>query len=276
MNVVERAYRFLNLLSIDIAIGAIACGMYFAWVLHVHVRPYALASLGITVWIIYTADHLLDAWKVKGRASTERHRFHQDHFRTLVVLLTMAVVIDFILIFFIKRPVLFAGLYMIGFVVVYLLFHNKLTFLKEFFVALLYCVGVLLPSLTVTDVSLEMKHYLLFISFFMLALINLLLFSLFDRKDDEKDKRQSFVTLFGEGSTRGTITILSSINMLLVFYLFSEWNETLVVIIPFLMSTVLMTIMIFSRWFERNNRYRLLGDAVFLLPLLYVVGEMPY
>jgi hypothetical protein len=276
MNVIERAYRFLNLLSIDIAIGAIACGMYFAWVLHVHVRPYALASLGITVWIIYTADHLLDAWKVKGRASTERHRFHQDNFTILVVLLTIAIVIDFILIFFIKRPVLFAGLYMIGLVVVYLLFHNKLTFLKEFFVALLYCIGVLLPSLTVTDVPIEMKHHVLFTSFFLMALINLLLFSLFDRKNDEKDKRQSFVTLFGERNTRTVIIILSSVNMTLLFYLFFGWNETLVVIIPFVMSIALTIIMIFSKWFEKNSRYRLLGDAIFLFPLLYVAGEMPY
>jgi 4-hydroxybenzoate polyprenyltransferase len=185
-------------------------------------------------------------------------------------------VIDFILIFFIKRPVLFAGLYMIGLVVVYLLFHNKLTFLKEFFVALLYCVGVLLPSLTVTNVSLEMKHYILFISFFLLALINLLLFSLFDRKNDENDKRQSFVTLFGERNTRTIITMIASIDILLLFYLFSEWSETLVVIIPFLMSTLLISIMIFNRWFETNSRYRLLGDAVFLLPLLYIVGEVPY
>jgi hypothetical protein len=276
MKAIEKAYRFLNLLSIDIAIGAIACGMYFAWVLHVHVRPYALASLGITVWIIYTADHLLDAWKVKGRASTERHRFHQDHFRILVVLMTIAIGTDFILIFFIKRPVLFAGLYMIALVVVYLLFHNKLTFLKEVFVALLYCVGVLLPSLTVTDVSLEIRHYILFISFFLLALINLLLFSLFDRRNDEKDKRQSFVTLFGERNTRSAIIIFSSVNMLLLFYLFFEWNGTLVVIIPLLMNTVLVIIMIFNRWFETNSRYRLLGDAIFLLPLLYVAGEMPY
>jgi hypothetical protein len=276
MNAIEKAYRFLNLLSIDIAIGAIACGMYFAWLLDVHVRPYALASLGITVWIIYTADHLLDAWKVKVRASTERHRFHQDHFRTLVVLVTVAILIDFILIFFIKRPVLFAGLYMIALVVVYLLFHNKLTFLKEFFVALLYCVGVLLPSLTVTDVSLEMSHHILFVSFFLLALINLLLFSLFDKTNDEKDKRQSFVTLFGERTTRRIIIVLSSVNMLLLFYLFFKWNQMLVVVIPFLMNTALIIIMIFNRWFEKNGRYRLLGDAIFLLPLLYLAGEMPY
>jgi hypothetical protein len=276
MKAIEKAYRFLNLLSIDIAIGSIACGMYFAWVLHVHVRPYALASLGITVWIIYTADHLLDAWKVKGRASTERHRFHQDHFRILVVLVTAAILIDFILIFFIKRPVLFAGLYMIALVVVYLLFHNKLTFLKEFFVALLYCVGVLLPSLTVTDVSLETKHHILFVSFFLLALINLLLFSLFDKTNDEKDKRQSFVTLFGERNTRRIITILSGVNMLLLFYLFYKWNQMLVVVIPFLMSTALIIIIAFYRWFEKNSRYRLLGDAIFLLPLLYQAGEMPY
>jgi 4-hydroxybenzoate polyprenyltransferase len=110
----------------------------------------------------------------------------------------------------------------------------------------------------------------------MLALINLLLFSLFDKKDDEKDKRQSFVTLSGERATRWIIIVLSSANMLLLSYLFFKWNETLVVIIPFLMNTALIIIMIFNRWFEKNSRYRLLGDAIFLLPLLYLAGEMPY
>lgn len=276
MNVIEKAYRFLNLLSIDIAIGAIACGMYFAWVLQVHVRPYAVASLGITVWIIYTADHLLDAWKVKGRASTERHRFHQDHFRVLTALVITAGVIDFILIFFIKRPVLYAGLYMIALVIVYLLFHNKLTFLKEVFVAVVYCVGVLLPSLTVTEVELEMKHYLLIISFFLIALINLLLFSLFDRYDDEQDKRQSFVTLFGELHSRTVIAALSIINLVLLLYLFSQWKEMLVVIIPLVMSLFLIIIMIFKNWFAINSRYRLLGDAVFLIPFLCYSGEALY
>lgn len=275
MNLLAKAYRLLNLLSIDIAIGAIGCGLYFAWVLQVLIRPYAVASLGITVWIIYTADHLLDAWKVKGRASTERHRFHQDHFRTLVALIVIVTVIDFVLIFFIKRPVLFAGLYMIAIVAVYLLFHSKLKFFKEVFVALVYCLGVLLPSLTVTDVSLTGKHYLLIASFFLVALINLLLFSLFDRKNDEQDKRQSFVTLFGEQHTRRMIVMLFIINTMLLSYLLFQWDEILVALIPLLMSSVLMAIMIFRGWFEFNSRYRLLGDAVFLLPYICLWMSCP-
>ncbi len=271
-----KAYRFLNLLSIDIAVGAIAGALYFAWVLHVQVRPHAIASLGVTVWVIYTADHLLDAWKVKGRASTDRHRFHQDHFQILVVLLVVAMVVVFILILYIKRPVFFAGLFIIAIVALYLLFHNKLRFLKEVFVALLYCVGVLLPSVTVTEVPLTASYYALFSSFFLLALINLLLFSLFDRKDDEIDKRQSFVTIVGEPTTRRMINALSIVNTVLLCYLLWQWTIALVVIILIVMSIILGLIMVFKKWFEINSRYRLIGDAIFLIPLLHLLGNSPY
>lgn len=276
MALIAKAYRLLNLLSIDIAAGAIACALYFAWVLQVHVRPYAIASLGITVWIIYTADHLLDAWKVKGRASTDRHRFHQDHFRILSAFVFAAIVADCVLIFFIKRAVFFAGIYIIALVALYLLFHNKLRFLKEVFVALLYCVGVLLPSLTVTEITVSIQHYMLFAVFFLLALINLLLFSLFDRRDDEKDHRQSFVTLAGEYNTQVVINVLIALNAVLLGYLFTQSNAILIVIIPALMSVLLTLIMIFRKWFAIESRYRLLGDAVFLLPLISLLAESLY
>src|SRR5687768_5623813 len=142
MGIAIRFYRLLNILSIDIALGAMICSRFLALLLDVAPRPYAMASLGLTVWIIYTADHLLDARRVRGAASTERHRFHQRHFTMLSVVVAAAVVIDAVLILFIRRQVLYSGVLIMAIVGLYLLFHNRLIFLKEVFVALLYCLGV--------------------------------------------------------------------------------------------------------------------------------------
>ncbi len=80
----SRLYGLLNLLSIDVAIGAVCCALFFGRLLQVDILPYGLITLGLTVWVIYCADHLFDAARLKGRASTRRHQFHQDHFWLLV------------------------------------------------------------------------------------------------------------------------------------------------------------------------------------------------
>ena len=103
------AYRFLNMLSIDVALGAVVCGAFFARIVDIHVRPQGLAALGITVWIIYTVDHLLDVRRMRQEASTERHLFHQRHLRTLSVWVIVAIVLDTIMVLFIRREVFVWG-----------------------------------------------------------------------------------------------------------------------------------------------------------------------
>jgi len=62
----------------------VICASFFARLLDVAILPQGLISLGLTVWIIYTADHLLDAKKFKNKMRlTERHRFHQRHFKVI-------------------------------------------------------------------------------------------------------------------------------------------------------------------------------------------------
>lgn len=271
MNSLLRIYRFINLLSFDIAAGAIAGAIYFATLLQVKVRPYGFISLGMTVWIIYTADHLLDARKVKGVASTRRHRFHQDNFNVLTTLIAIALVADMIMIFFIKRPVLYAGFFVSAAVGLYLVLHRKLTFLKELFVAALYCTGILLPSLTVTTLPLMEVHYMLFLVFFNTALANLLLFSWFDRYHDRADQHQSFVTILGEQKTIVVTTILFGANLCLCVYGVATSLDPIAFVIPLLMNTTLLSIFWAHQWFALKDRYRLLGDAVFLMPFLYLL-----
>ena len=74
-----RLYRILNTLSLDVSIGAVISAMFFAEVLQVKILPYGLATLALTVWIIYTIDHLRDARAIGTKASTARHLFHQHY-----------------------------------------------------------------------------------------------------------------------------------------------------------------------------------------------------
>src|SRR5205085_1124608 len=115
------AYRFVNLLSIDIAAGAVVGAAFFARILQVRLYSQAYLVLGLTVWIIYSSDHLLDAWRLKGPASTERHLFHQRNFRALFVLVMMACLADFTLAMFIRRQVMIPGVVMAVACGVYLL-----------------------------------------------------------------------------------------------------------------------------------------------------------
>jgi hypothetical protein len=266
-----RLYRYLNLLSLDIAAGAVAGACYFARILEVQVRMYALASLGLTVWIIYTADHLLDARKIPGQASTERHRFHQRNFRTLLVAVILAALADFILILFIRKMVLYGGVLMLVIVSLYLLLNRRLARLKEVVVALLYCSGVLLPSLMVTTVALQRTDYILFLLFFTTALINLLMFSWFDREYDVADRHQSFVTLTGSRQTVVLLQTLFAVNAALCIYGLIWAPNGVAFTIPLTMNAVLALIFVFRRWFSRYDRFRLLGDAAFLLPFLYLL-----
>src|SRR5882724_5927551 len=149
MDKLFRAYRLLNILSLDVAAGAIVSALFFAKIFQVVILPYGMISLGLTVWIIYTADHLIDAREIKQPASTERHRFHQRYFKPLFILLIIAGGIDATQLFFIRKTVFFEGLGLAFLIVVYFLLQRHLRFLKEIIGAVLYTGGVVLIPFSV-------------------------------------------------------------------------------------------------------------------------------
>jgi 4-hydroxybenzoate polyprenyltransferase len=273
MGAFVRLYKYFNLLSIDIAIGTVAGASFFASLLEVAVRPYAYLSLGITVWIIYTTDHLFDARKIKTVASTARHRFHQRNFNVLSVFVLLAIAVDLVLILFVKKPVLYGGFLIASVVGLYLIVHRQLAFLKEAVVATLYSAGILLPSVTVTSTDLSPDHYILFVLFFTTALINLLMFSWFDLKNDLADETQSFVTVMGDKRTLRVLWLIFMLNAALCIYFLYERQHINHAIIIIVMNATLLIILVFRKWFVSHDRYRLLGDAVFLFPFIGILLE---
>lgn len=270
MTSLNRFYRLLNILSIDVVLGAVCCGAWFANYFGVELKVYALICLGLTVWVIYSADHLLDAVKVKGEASTLRHRFHQKHFKTLVILLLLAGMADFILLFFIRARILQAGVFLICVVGIYLLVSRWLTYLKEIVVAGLYCGGVLLPALSLIEKRLVVADGFLLLCFFITALINVIMFAWFDHELDVRDGNNSFSTKFGKNFTKQLLIMLFVIQLIL-FILLMVMGSFIPLLVWSSMNGILFVLFIRSHKFKKAEYYRLLGDAVFLIPALFLL-----
>jgi hypothetical protein len=264
-------YRIFNILSLDIVAGSMLSALFFARIFDVVILPYGLIALGLTVWCIYTADHLRDAKNIKTKASTDRHRFHQKHFKTILIVLIVAVFINLVDIFFIRKQVLEWGLLLSISVCAYLIIQRYLRFLKEIFVAILYTCGVLLPSISVTSSQVSLHHLALIMQFALVALVNLLIFSWFDRVHDQKDKQTSFVMMLGEPITRSCIWTLLLLGLVLGILQFFINRYFFPSVILFSMNLILMIIFIFRNSLGKNDRYRMLGDAIFLIPILYLL-----
>lgn len=272
MNALIKFYRLLNILSVDVAIGSVCCAAWFAKLFEVTLRPQALMVLGLTVWIIYTTDHLLDAKRTEGIASTRRHQFHQQHFYFLIIVLTGAIVIDLILVFFIRQAVFQWGLVLSGVMVAYFLIQRFLKYLKEVTIAIIFSCGVLLPSVAVTHKAVDFSMALIIGEFMLTALLNLLLFSWFDRYNDNQDKRESFVTLAGESGSKGFVGAVFILNgvLLMASAIFIP-AVTGYAVVLILMNVVLAIMLMKPDYFQSHDRFRIIGDAVFLLPLIYLL-----
>ncbi len=260
-------YRLLNLLSIDVAIGAMCSAVFFAHIFEADITYYSIISLGLSVWIIYTADHLLDAKKMESLATTNRHRFHQQYFQLLLVLMIIVGGLNTIIIFYIRKPALITGIVLITLVMLYLLIQHSLKFLKEIFVAIVYTAGVLLPALSNTELIWRDWPWVVIIQFLLVALLNLIMFSWFDYESDLKDNRVSFVTIFGKNASHIFIVFLFILSAIPLIVTHSTHFER---VILFVMNFAMLFMFVFHSYFGYHDRYRLLGDAVFFVPALVV------
>jgi len=264
-------YRLLNTLSLDVVAGALVCALFFARIFEVVIALPSLAGLLLTVWIIYTADHLWDAKNIGQSASTARHRFHQRHFRKIIVILIVMIILDIFTLFFMDAMVLKWGALLMALVSIYLISHRYLKVLKEIFIAVMYTCGIILPALSVATRELTVMHGVLIGQFAILALINLLLFSWFDRELDQQDNQHSFVTTMGVHFTTITIWLLILFEALCTVIQVVAITLRGPAMVVGSMSIALLLILVFRDKISENDYFRFLGDAVFLVPVFYLL-----
>lgn len=261
-----RIYRYLNLLSIDVALGAVVSAAFFARILEVALYPQGYVLLALVVWIIYTADHLLDAWTMPTAATSARHLFHQKHFLKLVGVLVAAIILAVALVFLIRVQIVTAGIAFGLFVLGYLIFSRWLKYFKELAGCALYTGGVLLPGWSIHEEPLNETQQLYISIFALIVLANLLIFARLSLQEDESHQQNSLATLVGPRTMDALVRLVLGGGVALT--VFGGWYEITPELVTLASMEIALLLVFELKFFHTKDRYRYLGDAVFFFPLL--------
>jgi hypothetical protein len=264
-----KIYRIMNTLSIDVAIGAMVGGTFFFKLLGTAIQPESIFSLGICVWIIYTADHLLDSEEIGSEGASYRHAFHRMHFRPIAISLCVAIALLIVLLFFIPRKVVLWGSSISSLMILYFICRHKLRSLKEFLIAAIYVAGIIMPSWILGSAEFGVREALVIIVFFLTAFINLIVFSLYDVTHDRRHNFPSFVTQFGTRVGSQLLYLLFSLAIISIVWL--SFYEFELALIFSAMIVVFFILFVVPEAFTHGEKYRMVGDAVFFLPALYLL-----
>jgi 4-hydroxybenzoate polyprenyltransferase len=251
-----------NVLSLDVVLGSICSALFFARVFDQPLNAFALLALGVSVWIIYTIDHILDGVSIKGNPTGKRHLFHKQHSHTFIIVLSAAILIEIILIFFLPGKMILRGFILLAVVGGYLFLHKRIGWLKELVIAALYTAGILVSS--VNEFRHTQSDWMLVVSFLLIAFLNLMIFSWFDYENDISDGHCSIVTFVGKASAGILIWVTAALIMAILVY-FGKGAPTVILGVMVLGHVMLYLLQNTLRYQER---FRPIGEALFFLPLI--------
>lgn len=156
-------FRYLNFLSLDATVVALVWQEVFALTGNMQLHWHERAALGITVWIIYIADHLLDSLTISKNApplttraletsinihnTSARHHFIAQHKSFFTVAIISFIFADLLISLHLNRALLISGgiLSIISFfyllINAWLMSHQQWFRGRELIVALIFSLG---------------------------------------------------------------------------------------------------------------------------------------
>ncbi|MEM9983297.1 MAG: hypothetical protein AAF734_12435 [Bacteroidota bacterium] len=269
-------YRYIRVLSIDVALGAGVMAYFFGYYTQVTIPWIEYGILGLTVWLIYTADHLMDAYRITHTAHTYRHFFHQLYFEIILVVAVFILLLTAWLTWMYLPSLTFRyGLLVSGLVLLHFglaaidRLQHWLIFHKETRTALVYTLGVSLPAFSKSAVSLgALLLSAPFLLVFLVAYSNLLLISFFERSSDEEDNQVSLARKLGEYQLTQLILIVFFLQACIILYGIWQGIPFALLLLIGLMTVTLAIILHYKRTFKYHESYRALADAVFFYPCI--------
>jgi 4-hydroxybenzoate polyprenyltransferase len=271
-------YAIFRNLSVDVALGGIASGAMVVWMLDANMPWIWWVALPMAVWVIYTTDHLLDAYRLKEKAHTPRHLFHHKYFKPIRVVWVLGMVSCLTwVVYFSPKELIFLGFGMGGLVILHLglvwLIGNRVSWMfhKELGVGLIYTLGVWGGPMVLSPEKVDIVVWLFFIQFLLMALINLLVFSQYEAQTDEKDGQTSFVLAIGPQRTRFLVTALLALSFVIGLYLFRtgiSYRYAVVQAMYGCMLVILAFVAFVPSLFGPRERYRAWADGAFIIPAL--------
>lgn len=265
----DHYYKYVRWLSLDIVLGAICFLRYLEKFYQVPIHFSTYFGLGSAIWLIYTADHLLDAFKT-NEPSTDRHRFHKKHFHALVFMAGFVLILSLVNLWLLDVRIIRSGAMLTAVSVAYLMlvYFVKRLWIKEVLVAMVYATGVFLAPLNY--VNIQLIDILLILELAGIALLNLLVFSFLDYETDRKDGFASIVIQMGKVRVNKVIVFLTVAILLGVTLLLITTTHPIQLMYG-AMGLILGMIHFWPAPFLKEERYRTIGDGIFYLPALFLL-----
>lgn len=269
--------KYIRFLSLDVALGGVLLSIAVARYIGVVMPASVPLCLGIAIWVIYTIDHLIDAFKSEEEPSIERHMFHKKYSRLLITALVTVVAGGIYQVLSLPTITFFYGMALLLAVLFYfvVIYFFRRFYLKEFFVAMVYALGIFVGPLSLTGGVVTYALAMVFVQVFLLALINLVLFSLFEIEQDKADKNASIVLKMGPEKTQQMLKILFALLLTVQVFVLVDIEghlyESAFQLMFVAMTGVLFALQHWPGYFSENERYRLLGDGIFFLPAIWLL-----
>jgi 4-hydroxybenzoate polyprenyltransferase len=276
-----RIYQLISYLNLDVVAGAICCSLFAGQVLHLtEDRTIMHWCLGLSIWLIYTADRLLDVNQKGYQPNSRRHLFAKRHIKILTVLCIAVFLADtYLALFVLQHTLIVYGFLVLSVVAAYYILLKMLQakraiwFQKEPVIAAVYTMGVWGSNVWLSGSMTAHHFFYLLLPFYCLALMNLLLFSYFETERDEENAERSIAIMLGQKLTGRIIMVCFALILTFsVTLLQVEPNrENLIICVTrTAMGFILFSLYYRNEYFYEKERYRFVGDGVFMLPYLAI------
>ncbi|MGE5176173.1 MAG: hypothetical protein ACM3JJ_07320, partial [Hyphomicrobiales bacterium] len=193
-------------------LGGVAGGALAVW--STGARPPAAwwAILAAAIWVVYTADHLLDAARIGPGATSPRYRFHLRHARSLeAALVLVAAACGVAALVALPRAVFVGGLVLVAFSTVHLVVAQSRArrwVPKELSVAAVYTAGIWLAPLVLAT---RRSAWIAWIAglHFLGVLLNLGMYAILEEPIDREEDSASVSRTIGAPAVRRIVSALT-------------------------------------------------------------------
>ncbi len=268
--------RLFNLLSLDVVFGAIAGMLFFVHLTGNTVSDELYLLLGISVWNIYTFDHLMDAKAIKGIATMERHRFHQQYFWMLCFALVLASTIAIYMLLtnpnvsFILKPGMYLALGLLVLMISIKAAGPRFAWLKEITTAVFYVAGISLVAWKIQQ-EVPIQFILFQLTYFLLAWLNLLILSYIDEESDKNSGFSSIFSLLEAPKVKMLIFAVGSAGLLLALGLLLFIGSYYRIYAGILVIILGIHLLQFGGGHTIKKTSRQILEASFLLPFILLI-----
>jgi hypothetical protein len=266
-------FKYLKIYSIDVALGAVVSAWFFGKVILVDIPWFIYLIIALTVWSIYTADHLVDAKKLGSRQGPDRYLYHRKYFNPALAFVIGAIVASLLMAAFLLPYELLINGFILGSVVIIyfllrLLIPSVFAGLKELIAAIVYTAGVALPAYFYMY-SFSFYFIVAGLQFFCLVFANLLICAIWDESWDKLHSYNSMAVAFGKKFIKVIISSLIAISALsaaIGIFIYSG-HALKIQLIILLMNGGLILAYYFGQKMKEHTQ-RLVIDSIFFIPLL--------